>query len=130
MNALVNLVKRIWANNTIRPALHTFWQAAAAALVVGFGGSGLNLAHLTSYSADAKIVAAAASAGLAAVASLLKGGVVASRASKATTALGDIPDTPDPLADTPDPNTAGSSTPADAASPAPAPATPPAAPAI
>lgn len=113
---LKTLARRLWADDTVQRAAHTFWQAAAGSAIATFGGAGLNLGDLADLSVDQKIITSAVVAGLGAVFSLLKG---AARARTAPTAaaesspLLDVPDTPDPLAGPAhDPNTAGASKPA------------------
>lgn len=84
-----------------KAALHTFWQAALASLVVGFGGAGLDLAHLTDLSAWQKIATAAVIAGIGAVASWIKQLVVLPKPGTVPAAEGDqldheLPETAEP----------------------------------
>lgn len=111
---LKNLARRLWANDTVQRAAHTFWQAAAGSAIATFGGAGLNLGDLTNLSADQKIVTSAVVAGLGAVFSLLKGAARARTApavSDDSSPLLDVPDSPDPLEPIHDANTPGASTP-------------------
>jgi hypothetical protein len=64
MNKLKSIVKSVWANDSVRRVVHTFWQTFVATLVVSAAG-----AHDLSTAKGA--VLAAAAAGLAAVKAVL-----------------------------------------------------------